>query len=902
MNKHCKVTIKAGERFFFSATDAFCIVASGEAELYAKTLKKNNYQQLFVVEKKSGEFIFPLFDEFDMAELFLYAVTPVTIELYSLDAIEKMSAEEEGALYKGMQEWFRDLMTISWIRLLANKGDDMLNMWSEADFLTATNSLWTDFLTHQHILAMLIGGQFQAEERFFGQSRERREQQKVAAFDEAIGSLLDKEHHTGVLVHGSTQLGEAAFVVEAVVTFFKLNIKRVTLPQEIAKKLDPFDILRRLVKKAGMQMRLIELEKDWYKKDSGTIIGYYGDKKTLCAFLPQTPVSYALVSRENPDGMVITDEVAASIDPRAFECYAGFAAKSLSVKDVIIFMFERCWKSDYYTIILASFIAGLIPLITPLITEKIFSDIIPIQDRKSLATIVQVMMIAGFTTAALSLVRSIASLRIGSRLGVVAETALWIRLLSLPTDFFKRFRVGELVERINGIKIINQFITGEFVGQVFGTVFSIWSLLLMCYYSLKLTFLAICIWVVYLLITAFIYRQLITVQKNIVRTNNATAGQVLQIISGLSKFRIKGLEAQAFSLWAQKFGDNWKWRLKYRWQNNYSTVLNTVQPLLLTLILYYAAVNWSSEGTGTTALTMTYPEFLGFQAAFSAFNAALVSMIPVFMNLFTITPQIENLKPILEEIPEITDDKIDADVLSGAIQVSNLSFSYNKEGPEIIKDVSFEIASGMSVAIVGPSGCGKSTLLRILLGFEKPRYGAVYYDGIDLQELSVASVRAQMGVVLQNGQLMSGDIFTNIIGTTSLTIEDAWDAARKVGLDKDIESMPMGMYTMISEGASNISGGQKQRILIARSLANKPRMMILDEATSALDNTTQAIVTESLRNMKCTKIIVAHRLSTIKDADKILVLDKGKIVEQGNFAELMQENGLFALLAKRQLM
>lgn len=231
----------------------------------------------------------------------------------------------------------------------------------------------------------------------------------------------------------------------------------------------------------------------------------------------------------------------------------------------------------------------------------------------------------------------------------------------------------------------------------------------------------------------------------------------------------------------------------------------------------------------------------------------------------------------------------------------HLSFAYSEDGPDVLKDINLSISPGESIAIVGRSGCGKSTLIRLLLGFEKPKRGAVYYDGIDLEELSVTSVRSQMGVVMQNGQLMAGDIFTNIVGTNPLTMEDAWKAARRVGLDKDIKAMPMQMYTAISEGSGNISGGQRQRIILARSIVNNPHILLLDEATSALDNTTQAIVTKSLEEMACTRIIVAHRLSTIKNVDRIIVMDEGVIAEEGTYDELMEKNGIFTQLARRQL-
>lgn len=276
-------------------------------------------------------------------------------------------------------------------------------------------------------------------------------------------------------------------------------------------------------------------------------------------------------------------------------------------------------------------------------------------------------------------------------------------------------------------------------------------------------------------------------------------------------------------------------------------------------------------------------------------------MIPLAAKIFSVRPHIENLRPILETEPEHSEDKIEAGYLNGEIEIRHLSFAYTKGGPDVLKDINLLISAGESIAVVGRSGCGKSTLVRLLLGFEKPKAGAIYYDNMDLDDLNLASVRSQMGVVLQDGKLLAGSIFDNIVGTTAMTMDDAWVAAKRVGLDKDIREMPVGMHTAISEGSGNISGGQRQRILLARSIVNNPHILILDEATSALDNTTQAIVTNSLEEMSCTRVIIAHRLSTIRNVDRIVVMDEGRIVEEGPFDVLMEKNGIFAELARRQL-
>lgn len=425
----------------------------------------------------------------------------------------------------------------------------------------------------------------------------------------------------------------------------------------------------------------------------------------------------------------------------------------------------------------------------------------------------------------------------------------------------------------------------------------------MCWYSVKLAAVAVAVWLVYCIVIAFIYRRVLGFQRKAITAGNKYNGMVQQIFAGLSKFRIQGAEAQAYNIWSRYFGESWKWNLKLRWQGNYNSVITSIEPFILSMLLYYVALYGmtSIQPDGTQVVGITYPEFLAFSAAYGSFNGCLGAVIPLVGTFFTIQPHIENLRPILDAVPETGEDKVDADILTGAVEVSHLSFSYTKNGPEILHDVNFKATPGETLAIVGRSGGGKSTLVRLLLGFEQPNKGAVSYDGQDLSDLSLPSVRSQMGIVLQNGQLMSGDIFTNIIGTSNLTQDDAWAAAEAAGVADDIRQMPMGMQTVISEGSSNISGGQRQRILIARALAGRPKFIIFDEATSALDNRTQAIVTESLSRLHVTRIIVAHRLSTIRDADRILVMDAGSIAESGTFDELVNQGGIFASLVRRQV-
>lgn len=895
------VNLRAGERFRLSDPNQIALITAGNVEVYYVT-QSDSFNQTFLAELHAQQAVFHYAADETNSVMFIVARADTQFDLMSF---EQFAPDRLKIL---MQAWFTELIKLSWLRLLADKGDDVLITWTDRTVLedvpVTIDDLRRAFDSNQEIFFMLLEVRRLATGKRYAsrlEQRGRNMRRMLHTSIEQLGvvSAPDDDSFTSAR---AAKLEEATFIVRSVAQALNMPVDNIRLDPELVRRLDQVRLLRRLIQKANMQMRLIELVDGWHRADSGVIIGYFGADKELSAFIPLSAGRYKIINSRHVNGLELTDEMAAQVDTSAFECYGGFPTEKLKVWDLIKFLFRQCWIADYKTVILVSLFAGLIPLCMPLVTETVFADIIPILDRQGLATVTQVIMVTSFTTASFGIVRSIAVLRITTRMDMATEAALWGRLLRLPTKFFRRFTCGELASRMNGINVIKGLVSAEFIGGLFGFVFSFWSIFLMCYYSLKLTAAAVAVWLVYCVITAFIYRRVIGFQRKLIDATNKEAGIVQQIFKGLAKFREHGAEVQAYWLWSSVFGETWKWNLKLRWQANYNIIIGSVQPFVLSMCLYYIAVYGLDHvgPNGQMIQGITYAQFIAFQAAFSAFNATLNGMIPLVGQYFAIQPQIENLRPILNEVPESVGDKADAGLLSGAIEVSKVSFSYEGANREVLHNVNFKISAGESVAIVGKSGSGKSTLVRLLLGFEKPNKGTIYFDGQDLADLNLPSVRTQMGVVLQNGQLMQGDIFTNIVGTNPLTQDDAWDAAEQAGIAVDIAMMPMGMQTVISEGSSNISGGQRQRILIARALANKPSILIFDEATSALDNRTQAIVTESLDKLKTTRIIVAHRLSTIRNCDRILVMDSGSIVEDGSFGELVAQGGIFASLVKRQ--
>ncbi|MFL6714910.1 MAG: ATP-binding cassette domain-containing protein, partial [Burkholderiaceae bacterium] len=388
------------------------------------------------------------------------------------------------------------------------------------------------------------------------------------------------------------------------------------------------------------------------------------------------------------------------------------------------------------------------------------------------------------------------------------------------------------------------------------------------------------------------YRALL-IERQSAALSGRIASQVFQILTGIAKVRAHGAERRAFSIWAGLFAQQKALDMRIHRIGNTSATFDAGFGLLCSILLFGAVAFLLPD--------MRAGQFLSFSAAFAQFIGATMALGGALTSSLGVIPLYERARPILQAVPEAVTSAHLPGRLTGAIDISGLSFGYGADGPDVLSDIDITIRPGEFIALVGASGCGKSTLLRLLLGFETPRSGAIYYDGQDLSGLDKVAIRRQIGTVLQSGRLIAGDMFTNIVGTAPLAMEDAWEAARMAGLDGDIQAMPMGMHTMINDGATTISGGQRQRMMIARAIVSKPAILLLDEATSALDNRTQATVTSSIATLKATRIVVAHRLSTIAGADRIFFIERGRIVETGTYQELMTLNGRFKTLAERQL-
>jgi NHLM bacteriocin system ABC transporter ATP-binding protein len=664
------------------------------------------------------------------------------------------------------------------------------------------------------------------------------------------------------------------------------------LPTELHKM--GGNALFEIVRESRVFVRHVAMKGEWWKDDNGPLMALAPGKQPV-ALLPKSPGVYEMHDTVKGTVTIVDEAVADMLEPFAYMFYRSFPAKELSILDLSKFgLFGK--MRDMRAIITAGVAVGLLGLLVPIATGFIFDTIIPDAARSQLLLVGIILAIIILTTSLFQIVQNIAILRLQGRIGADVQAAVWERVLSLPVAFFRKYTAGDLGARAMGISTIQEMLSGMTLHAMLSGIFSLFSFGLLFYLDARLAVVASALVFGSVVATAFAGYKQVKYQRIITKAQGKISGMVLQTITGISKFRAIGAEGRAFATWAREF--SYLKEINYRARDvaNNLTVFNAGYTII-TLAVIFGMIAFTSQQSISTGT------FLAFNAAFAQFLTSVLGLSRALINTLNVVPMYERAKPIFDTLPEMHNKQEDPGLLQGSIEVSHVSFRYTDDSPDVLKDISLKINPGEFVALVGLSGSGKSSLFRLLLGFEAPTSGAVYYDGKDLTNLNIREVRRQIGVVLQSARIMEGDIFMNIVGSkvASLTMDDAWKAAEMAGLAEDIRGMPMEMYTVLNEGGGALSGGQRQRLLIARALINKPRLMFFDEATSALDNRTQSIVSKSLDDLQATRIVIAHRLSTIINADRIYVLENGRITQQGRYEELIKEEGLFAELAKRQM-
>lgn len=657
--------------------------------------------------------------------------------------------------------------------------------------------------------------------------------------------------------------------------------------------------LSAIARSSKIRVRKIILRGNWWKHENGHMLAFTEKDKHPVALIQKTSTSYTIEGVSIGEKQIVNNEIAESLDPFAYMFFPGFDESITSIKKLGRFAF-RGMTLDVKLLIIAAFAGSLIGLLVPVLSGVMFDDVIPSADRSLHFEIFAIMIIVGVISAGLQLVKGALQLRVETKSSVNMQAGVMDHLLRLPVTFYKKFSSGDLTNRALSINAIRQIVSNTVLTAVLTGAFSFVNLILLFYYNPKLAWVGIGLSFLAVIFMVLMGWLKLKYDRKVSHYQGDLQGFLFEFLSGITKIRITGGEKRIFSLWAGKFSKLKQVCFKSGSYQNFVETFNSSYPLF-TSIFFFSVIYYTVTHSDKAAVMLTVGSFVAFITAFNQFLSACLRMCFAFISSLNVVTLYERVKPILEEEPESAEQSIDPGELAGAIEMNSVSFRYNENQPLVLKDVTFKIKPGEMVAFVGASGSGKSTIMRLLLGFEHPEAGSIYYDGDAFDSMNKDMVRKQIGVVLQNGALMSGSIYQNIVGNSELTLDDAWKAAKMAGMEEDIKQMPMEMHTVISEGAGTFSGGQRQRLMIARAIVHKPRLLFMDEATSALDNRTQNIVSESLDKLQATRIIIAHRLSTVKNADRIYVVDKGAIVEEGNYNELMEKDGIFSELAKRQI-
>ena len=689
--------------------------------------------------------------------------------------------------------------------------------------------------------------------------------------------------------------------------------RRAEAPAPLA---EASDAIEAMALGAGLRSRRVILDARWWTQAGGVMVARVEERRR--APRGEAPPPFVNPSAAGGTGWValvphlggylmralddegrvaqwrVTEAIASRLTPFAFAFHRRFAPRPLRATDMLRFAASH-GAGDLVLLLLAGLTAGLVGLFTPVATGWLIDHAIPEGSVQSVQAVIAGLAVAGVALIGLEMLRAFAITRFESRVGVAVQAALVDRVVSAPAKFFREFASGDLALRMGSVNTIQRTLTASTIGTFVTSLFLLSNVGLMVMYSPSLTLAASTIAVVVVGVSVLLGLARLRVGPRVEALDGKLSAMQFEVFSGIAKLRACAAEGRVLERWYSRYDEFRKLiGVSARLANWESVALNLLQPVATLLVLWLA---WRQSASSP----LSTGDFVAFHAALFSLLGGVHAMVATALDLVNLKPVWDRARPILETTPEdATLEGAERHDPQGAIDLEKVSFAY-PGGPVVLEDIDLSIRPGEFVAVVGASGSGKSTLIRLLLGFETPNIGAVRYDGKNLRKLDLGHLRRRIGTVLQGGRLWAGDLLSNIAGAHMISPETASEAARRAGLERDIEAMPMGLYTVVGEGLSTLSGGQRQRVLIARALVGAPRILLLDEATSALDNVAQATVLKELTRLQATRIVIAHRLDTVRDADRIVVLDRGRVVQEGTFDELAAESGPFRAMLARQL-
>ncbi len=719
---------------------------------------------------------------------------------------------------------------------------------------------------------------------------------------ESIGQLNSVLEKTGAVQH----LGDPLM---ACLSCIGSRINLEFLPPNKSEDLSRVNYVEAICRASKVRYRHVKLRFKWWHHDNGPLLAFLkglgggGSMESQpVVLLPSNKGAFGQEIFDPAKGTSrqLTQEDIDELDEDALMFYRPYPEQAASFMDLGKWA-ASTFRGSLGLLLVISVLISLLGMLSPIFFGHIVDKAIPDGNKRMLWEMALCLLGVTVGSIAFSLGQGILTLRVKTGITLHMQSAVMDRLLNLPLTFFKKFSSGDLLNRSMIISEISAEISGVAIKGIFAGFSTCISILLLFYYSPKLAIVPLCFGALSCLCSLYLGIKVRRAALEYERGSGKLNGFLFQMVTSVSKFRVAGAERLVFHEWSNRYAEQLKHLSKILSYNNWNKVINPAITLSSTIVLYLMVVKLMGQSMASGgAAVLTMGTFVAFNAAFGNFMMGVDSLSETAVDIIDSFAKQDIAMPIINATPELDTSKEDPGQLNGEIDVRNVSFRYSEDGPYILRDLSLKIHEGEFAAFVGPSGCGKSTLFRLLLGFEQPETGSILYNNQDISGLDVNSIRRQIGTVLQTAHISAGSMFENIASGLVITLDEAWNAARDAGLDEDINAMPMGMHTLVSEGGGNLSGGQRQRLLIARSLVTNPRILLFDEATSALDNRTQEIVSRSVARRKVTRLVIAHRLSTIENADQVVVLNQGRIEQQGTFDALKSETGMFQRMISRQ--
>ena len=619
--------------------------------------------------------------------------------------------------------------------------------------------------------------------------------------------------------------------------------------------------LERILMSKGVFFREVTLSGPWWKRTTGSLLAFMAEDDTPVVLKPGF-ASYSFVHPQTGRLVKVSRRTASLLKPEAYSLTQPLPAKQLSLRELGRFAWRGLSGTDLSYLCLACISVVLLMMFTPYVTKQIFSEVVPSGSASALLPIAMLLFSATIGLVMLQVTRSLVVFRVKDKLEYALQTALMTRLLHLPTTFFRQWTAGDLSSRVLSLSHFSGLLTESMLTTKLSALFSAILFIQFFIYGGPLLFVGIGVLALELFFILLNYYYVRKVQAAVTPHRSRMFGLLYELFGGIQKIRTNGAEERAFAQWADQFAYTEPNSAYQPAMYTYSGSLAFVAKMLPMMITIAAA--WYYH--------LPLSDYIAYCAVLGIALDTIGQLEVVLKQFGRILPEARLCQPILNAQPEDVQSQQLVTHLKGAIGINGLRFRYSDTAPWIFDGFNLNIKPGEYVGITGPSGSGKSTLLRLLLGFEAPHEGYIYYDLFNLQDLNKSALRSHcVGAVLQNGQMIEGTLLDNIRFTApKATEEEVWEAIRLVALDEDVHQMPFGLQTPISEDGHGISGGQRQRILLARALVQHPDILLLDEATSALDNVTQQRVAEHLAQLKCTRIMISQRPENLRFCDRTL--------------------------------